>query len=173
MDYCIGGRGAMIYKTVPSYPAYEVDKDGRVRNRATKKELQRFENVNGYIVVALWVDDRAIHRRVHRLVMEAWVGPPPFDKAEVNHIDGNKKNNRLSNLEYVTKLENREHAIREGLIKRGEEASGRKLTEEKVIEIRELHFDGGISLRDLALMFDVSQEAIVKIIKDRNWRHVG
>lgn len=160
------------FRPIPSYPKYEVNKDGWVRNAYTQKPLQQFENVDGYLMVALWKNGRALHRRVHRLVAEAFYGPQPFEGAEVNHIDGNKKNNRVSNLEYVTKLENIEHAVQTGLVKRGEESTGHKLTEEKVREIRDLHKNGKISLRDLAFMFDVSQEAVVKIVKNRNWRHV-
>lgn len=160
------------WRKIPSYPKYEANSDGWIRNTWTKQALQQFENVDGYLMVALWQNSRALHRRVHRLVAEAFIGPNPFEGAEVNHIDGNKKNNRASNLEYTTKQENIDHAVREGLVKRGEEASSSKLTADDVREMRALHNEAQISIRDLSLMFEISPEAVVKIIKGRTWRHV-
>lgn len=157
------------YKPIPSYPMYEVSKQGIVRKVSDKRICKKFLNVDGYVVVAFWVNQKVLHRRVHRLVMETWVGA---DEREVNHIDGDKQNNVLENLEYVTHQENVDHAVSTGLVRRGEDCSHSKLTDEIVKEIRELHVDAGISLRDLAGMYDVSQEMIVKIVKDRNWRHI-
>jgi hypothetical protein len=157
------------YKPIPSFPQYEVSQGGVVRKVSDKSVCKPFLNVDGYVVVAFWHNNKVVHRRVHRLVMEAWVGK---DSREVNHIDGDKQNNRLSNLEYVTHQENVDHAVTTGLVRRGEDCAHSKLTDAVVKEIRELHNDAGISLRDLAGMYDVSQEMIVKIVKDRNWRHV-
>lgn len=83
--------------------------------------------------------------RVHRLVMMAFNPVENMDELEVNHIDGNKKNNKLENLEWCTASENQIHAFKTGLNKsrRGEESNFSKLTNDdvkKVFELREKGF---------------------------------
>lgn len=68
----------------------------------------------GYLDVALNKDGKAKHYRVHRLVAEMFI-PNPENKPEVNHINANKSDNRVENLEWATREENIHHAIKEGL----------------------------------------------------------
>lgn len=74
--------------------------------------LVKHDGTNGYERV--WLGD-SVKKSVHRLVAEVFV-PNPYGYTEVNHKDGNKKNNRASNLEWVTHKENIEHALETGLI---------------------------------------------------------
>lgn len=74
--------------------------------------LKQNRHSGGYLVVGLCQDPK---RYVHRLVMQAFVGEPPAGMNDVNHIDGDKTNNCLSNLEYCNRLHNVRHAIRTGL----------------------------------------------------------
>lgn len=76
--------------------------------------LKQHSVPGGYQVVQLWQDGRPKMRLVHRLVAEAFLGPVPEGR-EVNHKDGNKRNNGNANLEYVTHSENNKHAYRTGL----------------------------------------------------------
>lgn len=71
-------------------------------------------NRNGYLEVSLRVNGITVTKRVHRLVYEAFCGCTDL---EVNHIDGDKANNSLANLEVCTRKENMEHAKRKGLFR--------------------------------------------------------
>ena len=93
-----------------------------------KKEKQK----NGYFVVNLAKDDNGNWIRVHRLVAEAFI-PNPENKKEVNHKDGNKLNNKVDNLEWVTHQENCLHAWRTGLRKGNEEERIRKIKEKNKV----------------------------------------
>ena len=105
--------------------------------------------------------------QVHRIVMAAFVGPCPEGK-EVNHIDGDRGNNRLDNLEYVTHSENVLHAFRIGLLSRkGEKNSQCILTEDNVHEIRRLI--GRETHKTIANMFGVSTSTICAIASGQNW----
>jgi DNA invertase Pin-like site-specific DNA recombinase len=112
-------------------------------------------------------------------VLSAFV-PQPKDKDQVNHIDGNKKNNNLNNLEWVTNQENVQHAFKIGLEKAhyGEEHGMAKLTNEDVLTIRKLYaggitdFNNKYSQRELAKMYGVKQSTIWGILHRKNWSHI-
>lgn len=93
-------------------------------------------NDRGYVEVKLSKDGYGVYKKVHRLVSEAFI-ENPLNKEEVNHIDCDKTNNNVTNLEWVTHSENQVHAHREGLYKReGSNNSQSILTEEMVSDIR-------------------------------------
>lgn len=117
-----------------------VTDDGRVLSKATNKVIKQHTNFRGYKVFATYIGGRkgiAVCPRVHRLVAKAFI-PNPENKPQINHIDGNKVNNRWTNLEWNTNLENSHHAIRTGLTKvdYGENSRLAKLTNTQVKEIR-------------------------------------
>lgn len=91
---------------------YEVSNTGFVRNKKTKYILKGRETLNGYLQVSLKIDqvNKFMNRYVHRLVAEFWL--ENFEnKKEVNHKDGNKINNNVNNLEWVTSQENSNHRV--------------------------------------------------------------
>ena len=93
----------------------EVSNEGRVRShmrdgRILKQQLDK----KGYCRVSVTVKREKLHYKVHRLVASAFV-PNPEELPQVNHIDGNKQNNRADNLEWVTNIQNAQHALRNGL----------------------------------------------------------
>ena len=92
---------------------YAVNKLGEVKNLETDKKLNPSFNKAGYLVVSLYDKQTHMRRtvRVHRLVAEAFIANPE-GKEDVNHIDGNKANNAVDNLEWATRSENILHRYR-------------------------------------------------------------
>lgn len=114
---------------------------------------------------------------LHRIVAFAWFGPPPstIRHPVVNHKDGNKRNNHFSNLEWISKFDDIEHAHRLGLTNprgaaQGEKHHNAKLTEKQVIEIRE--FSGRLSQSELARRYGVGKGTIRDVIRGWTWRHL-
>lgn len=152
---------------------YEVSTYGRVRNFITGRVLKPGSLRKGYQGVRLSKDGTTKNYTVHRLVALAFI-PNPEGKPEVNHINGNEKNNnRVDNLEWVTSAENKRHAISTGLnpTRYGEKVNGAKLTEKQVIEIKKL-LAAGAKQREIAEKFNVSRESISRIQKGIVWSHV-
>ena len=94
---------------------------------------------------------------LHRIVAKSFINNPD-NKSEVNHKDGNKKNNCSDNLEWVSHYENLRHAFDTGLLFR--------LSDDKRNEVRDLHKTGNYSYRNLASMFNVSLGTIQSILKE-------
>ena len=108
-----------IWKPIPNYDSYRVSNLGRVKSvdrlssngRKLKGEIKKSSDARGYLHVSLCKDGKCKYFLVHRLVMLAFVGECPKGM-EVNHIDENKHNNCLSNLEYITNIENCNYGTR-------------------------------------------------------------
>lgn len=100
---------------------YQISSLGNIRSlnyhrEKRIKELSKLKMPNGYTTVKLCVDGEVKRYSIHRLVANTFI-PNPKNKPQVNHIDGNKQNNNVDNLEWCTKSENQIHAVRNGLQK--------------------------------------------------------
>lgn len=93
---------------------YTVDALGNVARVKDNKLLKPHIHRCGYMCVVLRKDGMQKQKRIHRLVAEAFI-PNPYNKPQVNHIDGNKKNNCVDNLEWCTNQENIAHSLKFGL----------------------------------------------------------
>ena len=98
------------------YTCYEIYDDGRVYSKTRKKFMTFKVMKDGYVRMELFKDHKPKMFNVHRMVAEIFI-PNPENKPFVNHIDGNKQNNCVNNLEWCTQKENIAHAFRTGLSK--------------------------------------------------------
>ena len=142
------------YKQILDYPNYEVSNLGNVRRIGSVTLLKPIDNGKGYKTVHLSNDKGRRLCLIHRLVMVVF--NPIETTMDVNHKDGNKSNNTLSNLEWVTKSENTRHAHKTGLF-----ASRNKLSIEQVKYIKSKKVPG--SALSLAKEFNVQRSVIYKI----------
>jgi hypothetical protein len=108
----------MAKKKIPQFEHYSVDEYGVVINEKTGRIRKKGKNKKGYELVMLSNNGITKSFVVHRLVYECFVGEIP-DKLEINHIDANKSNNHISNLELVTHTENIQKAVEMGLFRSG------------------------------------------------------
>lgn len=119
---------------------------------------------------------------VHRLVAEAFI-PNTNNYREINHIDGNKTNNMINNLEWITRSKNVKHAYdtglkqawhkgKRGVLPNGSNKPQSKLTETDILKIIELYLNGGYTFHKLAYEFGVGKTIIGDIIKGKAWTYV-
>lgn len=104
----------MIWKTIKTFSNYEVSEFGEVRNASTKKIRKLSKNNKGYLQTSLYNGNSRKSVKIHRIVAQEFIDNPK-GKNEVNHKDGDKTNNHISNLEWVTRSENIKHAWDNGL----------------------------------------------------------
>ena len=152
-----------------------IDKRGRRFHRSERYTIG-YMTMDGYRKVQLLYSPTSERRVVgiHRLVAEAFVRGMA-DGLEVNHKDGNKENNTPENLEWCTKSENIKHAWRTGIrvcMVRGEANGFAKLTEAKVIRMRE-RYAAGETVKTVADRFGASIMNTHRVVTGETWKHVG
>lgn len=166
-----------MLKPIKNYERYLIDpENGNIYSNAKGKKmfpLKTFEKPDGYLAVTLWDDSiRGNKKRktflVHRLVAETFIDNVD-NKPTVNHKDGNKKNNCVTNLEWATNHEQEVHAFANGLnyARKGEEANRAQLTWDDVHLIRNSY--PNISVEELSTKFNVTKECIYAILYNYNW----
>lgn len=108
-----------VWKYIPgTHGRLMVSNTGKVRsflrNKVSGSDLAASEDQKGYMRIHMTLDRERVSYKVHRLVADAFI-PNPEHKEQVNHIDGNKTNNAVENLEWVTNSENMRHAVMAGM----------------------------------------------------------
>lgn len=157
-----------MMKVLEKYPDYQVTDDGQVWSEKSHRWLRPGKHRFGYAIVNLYRDNRPHLELVHRLVLEAFVGPCP-PGLECRHLNGNPTDNRLENLAWGTHTENMADRTRHGTDNRGTRSRTAKLTQENVYAIRTLHRWAGYTKRELAQMFGVSFHTVTDVILRRRW----
>lgn len=139
-------------------PLYEVSREGKVRNIKTKRELKPQTHPSiGYVYFILRNGKGGYCiKYLHRLLAEAFI-PNPLGKPEVNHIDLDRGNYKLENLEWTTSSENKLHAVKNG-VGRGRTA----FSVEKKLAIL-TYIEAGVGTKAIRELFNCSKSAVTKL----------
>jgi hypothetical protein len=167
-----------IWMPVAGYEgAYEVSSLGRVRNverkvrakgnafRTVRSRIRIPCYVNGYPAVKLSIGNKSKTEIIHRMVLEAFVGPRPSLMHDACHGDGSRTNNSIDNLRWGTKHENKEDAFKHGVAPHGERVGNSKLSAEFVFSVLADTRSGA----DIAKEIGVNRSTINKIRSGRSW----
>jgi len=154
---------------------YEASNKGRIKrikeSRGTfaGKILTPQKSRNGYLFLGLSRNGKTKRYHVHRLTAGAFLGPCP-EGLEVNHKDGDKTNNAICNLEYITHKGNIKHAHKSGLVDiRGEKSRNHILTEKDIHQIRRLLIEGKLTQQEIGNMYKISYSTISDIKLGKTW----
>lgn len=153
---------------------YLVNTESEVFSLFSRKILSQSLNHSGYHVVSLnTIDGRRIQRKVHRLSMMTFNYFPGCEYLQVNHKDGNKDNNNISNLEWSLPKNNVEHAINNNLRKDWRyENPQAKITSDDAIKIKDLIIQGYDNSYILSAIPNANDSIIYSIIHENTWRHL-
>jgi RNase adaptor protein for sRNA GlmZ degradation len=153
-----------ILKPIEGYSDYLVSNAGNIYSIKFGKSILRklYLTKKGYLKLSLSKNHKKQTFRVNRLVALHFI-PNPFNKPQVNHLDGVKTNNNDWNLEWATGKENLDHAIKNNLVPVCEKHPNSKLTNGQVLEIRELH--DKYTNQQLAEVYKVSRRTIRSVIR--------
>lgn len=172
----VGYRNYMTerWKEVAGYDGrYEISDSGAVRSHSRRKRgalMRRVFDTDGYIVVTLSAHGQCYLKKIHRLVLEAFRGPPPSGMVAA-HLNGDRSDPRLENLAWVTPEENsyhRDHIHTTAADRRGDKSPTRKLSSADVERIRESMLFGAKQCQ-VARAYGVSDSTIYLIQLGKNW----
>lgn len=158
---------------------YMISNKGRLKSirKKSRKHVKDFitkgcHDTKGYFSLCLRDHGLCVRIRAHVLVGEAFlIKPKTESRLCINHIDGNKLNNNVENLEWVTYKQNSEHAIKTGLMDtKGEKNKKSILKESDILEIRKLYHTN--SRKKIAKMYNVNDRYISSIVTGDTWKHL-
>lgn len=175
----------MLEKQIPNFPGYWITSNGEVFSlhqdctghcTGWLKLKEKYpKNGLNYLQIGLCKNKKCYYRSVHRLVLETFVGPCP-DDMEACHNNGDKQDNRLSNLRWDTHSSNIIDAIRVGTHRstkqRGEENPATKLKERDVRWMRFMYSNQLSNQHELADWFDIAQTTVSQIVNNKTWKHI-
>ena len=169
----------MDLRPIPSVIGYSASKNGQIisHHKLEPFALKQTNHTQGYKQVNLKTSKGFRTKLVHVLVLEAWVGPRP-EKHVVNHKNGDKTDNRLDNLEYITQTENMKHSYAKGLSPKPPTRYGEdlkhlaKMTTEKVLALREETDREPGYLERLGVKYGISAATVSKILLRQTWKHI-
>jgi len=158
----------------------EVAPNNRVPYWRKGKICKQSKSNLGYMTVGFTVNNVKVNKYVHRLVAEAFI-TNINDYPQVNHIDCDKTNNKMYNLEWCTNSQNHIHASKNGLNKLhlhrvaySEENNGRSLlTKEQVLEIKQKYIPYKYSAKKLSKEYEVSESCITHILNNTSWKEIS
>jgi hypothetical protein len=169
------------FRKLFDYPDYYASADGSIYSSRFNKitnyncALRKLKPAiwkGGYLLVRLYVGDKILKRHVHTIIAKEFI-PNPDNLASVNHKDGNKTNNCVENLEWMSVSDNVKHSITSlGHTRIGSRNGNALLDEAAIISIRKMYDTGQYTQSELASQFNVSRSAIANITRNVLWTHV-
>lgn len=183
-----------VWKDIPKYKGYyQVSNFGNVRSLdrivnkpnsisyLRKGKMCKLSKSNlGYMTIGFTVNNKKVNKYVHRLVAEVFI-TNMNNYPQVNHIDCNKTNNIVYNLEWCTNSQNHIHATKNGLNKlhlhrvaySGEENGRSLLNKEQVLEIKQKYIPYKYSAKKLSKEYNVSESCITHILNNTSWKEIS
>lgn len=149
-----------VWKDIPGHVNYQASNLGRIKSLRSGRTLKPFIKKNGYVYISLGA---SVRKELHYFIAVTFLGPR-INKAEVNHKDFNRSNNKLENLEWVSRNQNRQHSLNHA---RGNTV---KLTVKQVLEIRELMKSKENKRVDLCKKYKVDRHTLANIAARRTWK---
>jgi len=177
-----------IWKEIKGYEGYyKVSNFGNVKSLRRKimtskghyhtvnsRVMVLKKDTNGYSSVILSKNQITNQFRVHRLVADAFI-PNVENLKCVNHIDGNKKNNKVENLEWVTHSENSRHSVKIGLTQKKDNSgvnNPRSRVNDSIVILIRNDFNNGLSHGELMKKYNLPSSTISNIKLKKTWTHV-
>lgn len=171
-----------VWKDINGYNGhYQISNHGNVRSfknsrhgiSEKSKLLSTPKLKNGYNCVGLSNNGKVTTKYIHHLVADAFI-PNPKCKPQINHIDGNKENNNVSNLEWVTVSENCIHANKNGLINKakGEGHPHSKIRAVDVLQIRSIYSQKFFTQKEISEAYGIGITQVSYIVNNKKWKHL-
>ncbi len=169
------------WRSIPDWPEYEVSENGDVRRVApvigapTSKRplpylLKPARSSTGYMTFKFTRRSQSTTFHRHRIVALAFLGQPPFPKAEIAHLDGSRSNDHVSNLRWVTHKENEDHKIEHGTNYANERAHNAILSKATVLQMRREFTGQRGEIAAIARKHGIRYDTAYAAIKGRNWQ---
>ena len=159
------------WRSVPGFEAlYEVSCTGRVRSLRRSIVLKP-GTASGYLYVVLCGNTKRVNARIHSLVAECFIGARPKGY-DVNHINGDKADNSVGNLEYCTRSANLSHAFKNGLKTHKGSNHPKAIYSDKQILMLKKYLSDGYKHREVAELMNVPMHLVADVSAGRQWQHI-
>lgn len=167
---CIG-IDMETWKPVPGYGGYEISDRGRIRRTVTRliKPTPIIRGDGTRFVVGLKKNGKSKQEQFHRLLLSAFISPPPSKTHQARHLDGNPSNNKLDNLAWGTPTENQRDRKTHGTDSSGSKNGGAKLTTKQAALVRR-EYKSGKSPSAIASAFGITPQQVWSIGTGRSWK---
>ncbi len=170
LGYCVGSDGSLWKRWKRKSLGCGRGSRAFLSDIWTKCKLQ--SDKDGYLHGSVWRDGKNYKLKMHRVVLEAFIGPCPQGMEGRHFPDRSPTNNNLTNLSWANHKTNEADKDADGTRIQGQESHFAKLTEEQVLKIRKEHAEEKITMKALGTRYGVSAASVCVIVNRRTWRHI-